>query len=161
MLYHVNIGFPAVDADSELLSPSHSVTPRDEAAADGADRAHLLDGPTAGYHEKAYFHDLGTDAALNTGTAIVNRRLGFGVYLKFNRAQLPHFCQWKMMGQRNYVVGMEPCNALPLGRDVERREGRLQFLEPRESREYELEIGALTSAEEIAGFEAQVAAWRG
>jgi hypothetical protein len=64
-----------------------------------------------------------------------------------------------MMGQRNYVVGMEPANCLPLGRATERDAGRLQYLEAREEREYTLEMGALTSAEEIAAFEAEVAGW--
>jgi hypothetical protein len=66
-----------------------------------------------------------------------------------------------MMGQRNYVVGMEPANCLPLGRPTERDAGRLQYLEGRQEREYHLEIGALTSFEEIAAFEAEAAAWTG
>jgi hypothetical protein len=152
ILYHINIGFPAVDEGSELLAPSLKVTPRDAAAEEGADRAAMLDPPIPGYHEKAYFHDLGAAADGTTGTAIVNRRLGFGVYVKFNRRELPFYSQWKMMGQRNYVVGMEPANCLPLGRTVERQAGRLQYLEPRETREYALELGALTSPEEIDEF---------
>ena len=47
------------------------------------------------------------------------------------------------MGEGTYVVGMEPGNALVLGRDVERESGRLQFLEPGERREYDLEIGVV------------------
>jgi len=159
LLYHVNIGFPVVDEGAELLSPSLAVTARDAAAEDGAERAQLLDGPAPGYHEKAYFHRLGTAADGTTGTAIVNRALGFGVYVKFNRNQLPFFTQWKMLGQRNYVVGMEPANCLPLGRVAEREAGRLQHLEGREVREYSLEIGALTSADAIADFEAELRGW--
>jgi hypothetical protein len=160
ILYHLNVGFPAVDGDSELLTPSKSITARDEAAEHGKDKAYLLDPPTQDYHEKAYFHDMNAGPDGVTGAAVVNRRLGFGVYCKYRVDQLPYFCQWKMMGQRNYVVGMEPCNSLPLGRVAEREAGRLQYLEPRESRDYELELGALTSADEIAEFEAQVNAWR-
>ncbi len=161
LLYHINIGWPAVEEGSELLAPSLAVTPRDEAARDGEAFATRLDGPVRDYHEKVYFHDLGTDAEGNTGTAVINRELGFGVYVRFNRNELPYYTQWKMTGQRNYVVGMEPANCLPMGRVAEREAGRLQYLEPRESRTYHLEIGALTSAEEIAAFERDVAAWRG
>ncbi|MGV3719857.1 MAG: aldose 1-epimerase family protein [Actinomycetota bacterium] len=161
ILYHINIGFPALDADSQLVAPSLRITPRDEAAAQGMQHAHELDAPTAGYHEKAYFHELGAAPDGTTGTAVVNRKLGFGAYVKFNKNELPHYTQWKMMGQRNYVVGMEPANCLPLGRPAERSAGRLQYLEGREEREYHLEIGALTSFEEIAAFEAEVAGWSG
>jgi hypothetical protein len=161
ILYHVNIGFPAVDGGSELLSPSTRITPRDDAAADGQEQARILDVPIAGYHEKAYFHDLAAGPDGVTGSAIVNRKLGFGVYLKYRAAELPFYTQWKMMGQRNYVVGMEPANCLPLGRAAEREAGRLQFLEPRETREYTLEVGALTSPDEIDAFAAQLATWQG
>ncbi|MFN3650436.1 MAG: aldose 1-epimerase family protein [Armatimonadota bacterium] len=161
LLYHINIGFPAVDEGSELLAPSRRITPRDAAAEEGRERACELDPPIPGYHEKAYFHELGAAPDGSTGTAIVNRALGFGVYVRFNRNELPQYTQWKMMGQRNYVVGMEPANCLPLGRVAEREAGRLQYLEPREAREYHLELGALTSVEEIERFAAEVEAWRG
>lgn len=159
ILYHINIGFPAVDADSELLSPSLKITPRDAEAEDGQERARILDPPIPGYHEKAYFHELAAGPDGRTATAIVNRRLGFGVYVRYRLAELPYYSQWKMMGQRNYVVGMEPANCLPLGRTVEREAGRLQYLALREEREYTLEIGALTSGAEIDAFVAEVGRW--
>ncbi len=160
LLYHVNIGFPAVDDGAELLSPATRIVPRDDAAAEGAEQACRLNPPIVGYHEKAYFHELGAAPDGTTGTAVVNRKLGFGVYVCFNRNELPYYCQWKMMGQRNYVVGMEPCNSYPLGRATEREAGRLQYLDPRTEREYTLEVGALTNGAEIDAFAARVAAWR-
>ena len=56
------------------------------------------------------------------------------------------------MGEGDYVVGMEPANCLVEGREVDRAVGRLQFLEPGESRPYHLEIGVLASAGEIEAF---------
>ena len=64
------------------------------------------------------------------------------------------------MGQRNYVVGMEPANCLPIGRTLEREAGRLQYLGPREERSYTLEIGPLTSNAEIDAFAAEIAGWK-
>jgi hypothetical protein len=160
LLYHINLGFPVVDGDSELLSPSRRITPRDADAAAGAERSHLLDDPIPDYQEKAYFHDLGAAPDGTTGTAIVNRRLGIGAFVRFNRNELPYYCQWKMMGQRNYTVGMEPANCLPIGRNAERDAGRLIVLGPREERRYTLELGALTGAAEIEAFASQVERWR-
>jgi hypothetical protein len=160
LLYHINIGFPAVDGDSELIAPSLEITPRDEAAEQGKERSHLLDAPIHAYHEKAYFHKLAAASDGTTGTAIVNRKLGFGVYVRYNLKELPFYSQWKQMGQRNYVVGMEPANCLPIGRTLERDAGRLQYLGPREERTYTLEIGPLTSNAEIDAFAAEVAGWK-
>jgi hypothetical protein len=61
-----------------------------------------------------------------------------------------------MNGEGTYVVGMEPANCLVEGRDKERERGTLQFLQPGERREYDLEIGVLTSIEMIEELEALV-----
>ena len=61
-----------------------------------------------------------------------------------------------MNGEGVYVVGMEPATNLAGGRSVERKEGRLIFLEPGESRFYNLEIGVLSTREEITEFEDKV-----
>jgi hypothetical protein len=42
------------------------------------------------------------------------------------------------------------------GRDKERARGALQFLKPGETREYHLEIGVLSTPEEVAEFEGLV-----
>ena len=58
-----------------------------------------------------------------------------------------------MNGTREYVVGMEPANCKVEGRNKDRERGILQFLKPGESREYHLEIGVLTTLDEVAQFE--------
>lgn len=160
ILYHINTGFPVLDAGSRLLSPSVEILPRDGAAEDGLERACEFDGPEPDYAEKCYFHRLGAGPEGETATAVVNPALGLGVYVRFNRNELPCYTEWKMLGERNYVAGMEPANCLPLGRVAEREAGRLQYLAGRETREIRLTIGVLTSAAEIAGLEAEIEGWR-
>jgi hypothetical protein len=159
LLYHINIGFPALDSSSELIAPTLRSTPRDVEAEVGKEQYAQFQAPTAGYHEQAYFHDLAAGPDGMTATAIVNRDLGHGAYVRFSREALPYYTEWKMMGQRNYVVGMEPGNALPLGRVAERNAGRLQYLDPGPKRDFLLEIGALTTREEIDTFEREVKGW--
>jgi hypothetical protein len=159
LLYHVNIGFPAVDEGAELIGPSRSATPRDAEAEAGKERATILDAPIAGYKEKCYFHDMAAGPDGFVKAAIANRALGHGAYIRYRKAELPNFTQWKMMGQGNYVVGMEPANCLVMGRAAERARGTLQFLEPGERRDYVLEIGALTSREAIDAFATEVAGY--
>jgi hypothetical protein len=161
MLYHVNIGFPAVDDQSRLIAPSKTVTPRDADAEENRERYAKMQPPTHAYREKAYFHEMRADAAGKVTTAIVNPELevdaaagpGFGVYLTYDLAALPWFCEWKMMDEGTYVVGMEPGNALVLGRAKEREAGRLQSLDPGERREYRLELGVVVGTRQIEELE--------
>lgn len=161
ILYHINIGFPAIGDDARLIAPTLAATPRDADAEEGKEGFAQMQPPTAAFREKVYFHDLRTDAEGNVTTALVNPMVemdggirGFGVYSRFNRRELPWFTEWKMMDQGTYVCGMEPANALVLGRATERQEGRLQFLEPGETRTYHLEIGVVEGAEQIAALDA-------
>jgi hypothetical protein len=88
-------------------------------------------------------------------SAIVNPDLdgGFGVYVTYNKNELPYFCEWKMMDQGTFVVGMEPANALVMGRPKERELGRLQSIEPGEVRRYSLEIGVVAGNDQISELE--------
>lgn len=150
MLYHINIGFPIVSAQSRLLAPSMHVTPRDEEAVDGQELYAAFQAPQRDYREKVYFHQLATDEGGRATTAIVNpalalseSRKGLGVYCTFRPEQLPRFTEWKMMGEGTYVVGMEPANCSVLGRAQEREAGTLARLAPGQVRQYDLEIGVL------------------
>jgi len=158
ILYHINIGFPVVDATTELITSPAQVRPRDPVAARGLDRYDRFQEPTPDYAEQVFYHDLTPDAEGFVRAALVNRAFqdgqGVGVYVRHRQAELPHFTEWKQMGQGDYVVGMEPANYLVEGRDVERAARRLQFLEPGERRGYHLEIGVLASAGEIEAIRA-------
>ena len=154
MLYHVNLGFPVVDAGSRLIAPSLTVTPRDAGGEKGKEQYASFGAPTAGWKERVYFHDLAApgDQAM---AAVVNPALGFGAYMLYRKSQLPQLIEWKQMGKGEYVVGVEPGTNLVCGRDRERAEGRLRMLQPQETVTYDLELGALISNAEIAAFEKQ------
>ncbi len=79
-----------------------------------------------------------------------------GVYVRFNSRQLPWLNEWKMMGERDYVVGIEPATNAVRGRAAERASRRLITLEPGETMHYNLEMGALTSTREINAFRREV-----
>lgn len=152
LLYHCNIGWPALDAGAELLAPTRQIAPRDATAADGKEAWATMDAPTHGYAEKVYYHDMqpASDGAVTV--AVLNNRFaegeGFGVYLKYNPQQLPRFVQWKMMGEQDYVLGLEPCNCGVEGRAVDESLGLLHCLAPGQREEKELEFGAVTTAAE-------------
>lgn len=156
LLYHINFGFPLVSEDTELLVNSVDVKPRNEIAAAGIEDYNRFQPPTPGYEEQVFYHTPAADDEGFAQAALINRVFqngrGLGGYIKFRVEQLPRLVQWKMMGQTQYVCGLEPATNWVDGRAAERAAGRLQYLEPGEMRHYNLEIGVLTSQSEIDAF---------
>ncbi|NLX42061.1 MAG: aldose 1-epimerase family protein, partial [Chloroflexi bacterium] len=161
-LYHCNLGFPLLDAGTQLVAPSATVTPRDPVAAAGMDNYATYEGPTEGYAEQCFYHEMVADADGWVTVMLANRAFdggrGLGLYLRYRQDTLPRFTQWKMVGQGDYVTGLEPANCLVEGRDKERARGSLQFLEPGESRDYQLEFGVLDGLEAIDSMAAAIGA---
>jgi Domain of unknown function (DUF4432) len=148
-LYHVNVGFPVVDEGSELLVPAAAVEPRGDYSAEGY---RTLAAPSPRYVEQVFEHDLAPSADGSVAVAILNRRLGLGLYERFRLDQLPHHFVWRMLGEGTYVVGIEPSTNRTAGRLDARERGELIELAAGESRSYELELGALVGSDEIAAF---------
>lgn len=155
MLYHMNFGYPVVAPGSRVLTPSLAVTPRDETASRGAARQAHGDAPEPGFAEQVFFHTMQADEEGWVTAGLVNPALdgGFGVRIRYRQAELPCFIQWRMMGEGTYVMGMEPGNALVLGRAAERAAGRLQHLEPGETREYRVELSIIEGAADLLALE--------
>ena len=162
MLYHCNFGFPMLAPGARLLAPSVTVQPNTPDAEDGKRDYASAAPPTRGYAEKVYEHALAARRG-RTAVALVNELLGdgAGVYLRFRTDQLPVFNQWKMMGEREYVMGLEPATNGVTGRANERRNGRLATLRPGQSRTYELELGVLDGPKAIAAMTREIRAIRG
>ena len=139
LLYHLNFGWPLVTAGTKItLPPESSTTPRDSTAEAGMAGCLTLDAPTPGYSEQCFFHDPpGEDIEV-----VVTNPSGFGVSVKYNKSELPHLTQWKMMGEREYVCGIEPANCKVMGRAEEREAGRLQTISPGETRIFSVTIAA-------------------
>jgi len=159
LLYHCNIGWPALDTRSEMIAPSRFVAPRDAEAEDGKENWHKMDPPVHAYKEKCYYHDMApardgtvTVALANKGFAKGN---GFGVYVKYNKNELPRFVQWKQMGEQDYVIGFEPCNCGVEGREVDEKLGLLHSLRAGESRSFTLEFGPITTRDEVKALKAR------
>lgn len=137
LLYHMNMGWPLLDEDAEVTIPSGSVRPRDDHAAEDIENWMHMEKPQPSYQERCYYHSFHG----KTGSASVYQpKLGRGVKIEFDTEKLDAFTQWKMMGVRDYVLGLEPGNCTPDGRDVMRRTGMLKFLEPGERMTYEIKV---------------------
>jgi len=152
-LYHCNLGFPLIQAGSRYLVNSRESRPRDADAAPHFDTWGEFPGPTPDQVEWVYYHDLATAADGTTLVGFANpvqEGGAMGLYLKYDKAALPFFGQWKMPAEGTYVTGLEPANCLVEGRVKDRREDRLEVLQPGQEKVYDLEIGLLTTADEVA-----------
>jgi hypothetical protein len=153
LAYHVNVGFPILDDGSELISSAQEIEPiTDDRAAALADSAHY-GPPRESWQAIVLVHRLVASQNGWATTALVNRRLGLGLYIRQRPEQLPWLWQWKQLDQGTYVAGVEPANCFGRGRADDRERGTLQFLAPGEQRAISLEIGVLDSPAAIANLE--------
>jgi Domain of unknown function (DUF4432) len=149
LLYHCNIGFPVVDAGSELVYPSGPGTCVSAACSPGYQR---LTGPAGAFEEECYEHDMRAGPDGLVAAAVVNRAAGLGVFQRYDGATLPHHITWRQLGDVVYVVAMEPSTNRDAGRFDARDRGELIHLAPGETRRYRMEIGALAGADAIEAF---------
>ena len=152
IIYHINIGFPILDRNSKLIEPETKIVPYDERSREEIDNYSTFSDPIEGFKENVFLHDIKADKHGMINVAIINEEFGsegLGVYLKYNKDNLPYLNEWKMIGQGEYVVGIEPVNGQVSGRAKQREGGKLKFLKPDEEVVYYIEIGILKSNEKI------------
>src|SRR5262249_55196975 len=128
-LYHVNVGWPVVDEASEYLIPAAPGVPVAEYPTKDYRQ---LTSPQAGSPEECYEHQVQTERDGRVPVAIVNRRLGLGVYQVYRRDQFPFHTMWRMLGEGIYGVAMEPTTNRDAGRFDARERGELMYLAPQE-----------------------------
>ncbi len=145
VLYHMNMGYPLLSETSEVYVPAKTVVPRNAHAAEDLDTWNKILSPTPGFEEQCYYHEFGSRPGL---AAIFNPALGFGLRISFDTASLDCFTEWKMMGYKDYVLGLEPGNCTPDGRDVMRQTGKLKFIAPGEVKTYSVTVSIIESAAE-------------
>jgi hypothetical protein len=140
ILYHMNMGYPLLDEDSEIVIPSNQVIPRDDHAAEDMEHWMRMEPPTAGYQERCYYHKFAQKTGEETTVSIYQPKLDTRLSITFDALTLDGFVEWKMMGVRDYVLGLECGNCYPDGRDVMRKTGMLKFLKPGEKQRYQVKI---------------------
>lgn len=151
ILYHMNMGYPLLSETAEIKIPSVNVIPRNEHAAEDLDQWNRMIPPQAGFEEQCYFHEFSGESGKGEAyAAIYNPAIGLGLKIGFDPENLPFFTEWKMMGIRDYVLGLEPGNCHPDGRDKMREQGKLTVLQPGEKVTYRVKISMISGEEEWA-----------
>lgn len=136
ILYHMNMGYPLLSENAIVEISSASIKPRNDHAAKDIDTCCKMLPPTPNFEEQCYFHSFENEGK----ASIYNPDIHKGLTISFDPNTLDHFTEWKMMGCRDYVLGLEPGNCNPDGRAVMRKEGKLKFLKPSETVTYEVNV---------------------
>ena len=134
ILYHCNMGYPLLSENSVLKINSAEVQPRDEHAKEDLATWDKMIAPQSNFTEQCYYHTFDDEPQISLYNPDINTKME----MRYSSESLDFFTQWKMMGEGEYVLGLEPGNCNPDGRDVMRKSGRLKFLKPGESTENHL-----------------------
>lgn len=160
LLYHINVGFPFVDEDAELVAPFDGppLTPQGLPPPSTPDEYARFIAPQKDWLLQGFEFKMNAEADGRVPVAIVNDALpngGQGMYVIYNRKQFPHYLEWRMMGQGQYAVGIEPCTNT-FGREVARAAGELIVLQPGQALAYDIEVGILDGADAVQAFRERV-----
>ncbi len=146
LLYHFNFGWPLVDEGTQLLWEGDWTTRKGD--KNGVLFREDNDFKTCpaplpahdGSGEEVAFIDAQADANGDCSCGLYNPALHLKATLHFQKSQLPWLTNWQHWGNGEYVTGLEPGTHPPIGQSQARADGSLLFIEPGESRLYELRL---------------------
>ncbi len=139
LLHHMNFGYPLVDEGTQIECNYTEIEPRNEHAAKGIPTFKNIHAPTAGYVEEV-FHPKVVAVDGLCQASLVNCKQKLAVTVQWNPEESPMMTVWKMLGQGEYVIGLEPSNCHVAGRAAERATGSLQYLQPGEVAEKHIQV---------------------
>lgn len=124
VMYHCNIGYPILTENSIVKIPATKTEARNEHSQKHIDKCLTMEIPQKDFDEMCYYHTLEGQATVSIYSPDAKK----GLEMNFDTKELKCFTQWKMMGEYEYVLGLEPGNCTPDGRDVMRKKGMLEIL---------------------------------
>ncbi len=148
LLYHINIGYPMLSENSKVYIPHSGIRARNSHAEKYIETALCMEKPQRAYEECCYYYDVKAVGG-NSAVGIYSPDIKKGVKISYNKQKLNFFTEWKMMGTHEYVLGLEPGNCTPDGRDVMRKDGTLIELMPEQEYSCGVRIQLIENEEEI------------
>ncbi len=162
-LYHCNLGYPLLDEGTRFIYRGKAeywvvppppgqdiVQPLNAAAMNRLKR--VPDGLTqhAGSGERGLIVDTAAERDGWCRTGLINDKLKLGLEISYPKKALPRLANWQHYGPRgSYVSGIEPFSGSLLGPARDKSRFAVQFLEPGESRRYQLKIRVLSGTAQL------------
>ena len=104
LLYHVNVGYPMLDAGATLLADVAKAVPRTDWARQNQVSMLEMSLPENNREECCYFLQLKSPEV-----SLINPNVNKRFTLRYSGQTLPHFVEWKSMASGDYALGLEPC----------------------------------------------------
>lgn len=160
MLYHCNLGPPFLGAGSRVVTPIREMAPQTHRAAEGMATYESYPGPTIGFAEQVYLHEVLADAHGRSLGLLTNAAADRGVALRWQPRELPCFSVWKNCAaiEDGYVTGLEPGTNFPNFKSFERRQGRVPTLAAVGKWECTWSLEVMDTAAEVAKVLAEIVA---
>ena len=107
LLYHVNVGYPMLDACSTVEADIKYAEPRTKWAAENKETMFVMQEPEDNREETCYCLHLNTPCV-----KVKNPAIGKTLSLRYSLDTLPQFVEWKSMASGDYVLGIEPTTTM-------------------------------------------------
>jgi len=137
---HLNYGYPLLEEGTKLILDTLETIPREENAAKNMDTWNQIEVPQYPYPERCYFHKMKIDEAGKCQYTIFNEKRHIGVNVQYDGHDLPFFCEWKMLGKGEYVLGLEPMNVFLDGPKIGEAGCAAPILAPGEDKVYKVKL---------------------
>ena len=158
ILYHCNFGWPVIDEKTQIIwngtCKSRGLKMDNEIFNEKVNYK-ICQKPInshKGGGEACSFIDVNADKKGMCKIGFYNRNLKLAVAIEYNKKQLPCMANWQHWGNGEYVCALEPGTNPPIGQKKAREQKQLIYLQPGESRTYELKISVLTEQKQIKEF---------
>lgn len=145
LLYHFNFGWPLLDEGTEIKWEGEWTTRKgDKNGQIFREGNHFKTCPAPLPSHLGSGEEVAIIDPVETGDisecGLYNPALDLGVTLRFRKSQLPWLTNWQHWGRNEYVTGLEPGTHPPVGQSKARQDGTLLFIEPGETKRYDLDF---------------------
>lgn len=131
VLYHLNVGYPFLSENTKLSIDDREgvIDVKNDSYKNETNTWDEFTGPVKGITERVFYHHLKKQ---NKASRIVLQNeyedysLRFEVSFPLN--EINHLVEWKMLGEKNYILGLEPGNTFASGRDYSFSHNDVEFL---------------------------------
>ena len=162
LLYHFNLGWPLADEGADILwkgSWASRGGEGDGAIFNAKNNFRKCPSPIsshAGSGEAVAFIDPDEDKKGDCLCGLFNAKINLALAIRFKKAQLPWLTNWQHWGKGEYVTGLEPGTHQPVGQKEVKRRGEMTYLQPGESKEFNLELSLISEEQKLIKFVKQL-----
>ena len=103
LLYHINVGYPMLDAGARVVADVEKCSARTDWARQNIDTAFAMSESVPNQDETCYFLTLKSPEI-----SVVNENFGRKLTVSYSNDTLPCFVEWKSMASGDYALGLEP-----------------------------------------------------